>query len=134
MQRDATHSNSLVQPEPIYFELDDVPQNNMTNKTGQNHQIEENTTQDVNISQDLVSIPTLRRSNRPHVPNRKYLNYLLLIDGGEPKCYDEACQMEDNRKWELTMKNEMKSLILNQTWKLVELPMGKKVFHNKWVY
>ena len=76
----------------------------------------------------------MRRSNKPHVPNRKYLNYLLLIDGGEPKCYDEACQMEDNRKWELTMKNEMKSLILNQTWKLVELPMGKKVFHNKWVY
>ena len=106
----------------------------MTNKTGQNHQIEENTTQDVNISQDLVSIPTLRRSNRPHVPNRKYLNYLLLIDGGEPKCYDEAYHMEDNSKWELTMKDKMKSLILNQTWKLVELLVGKKVLHNKWVY
>ena len=41
--------------------------------------------------------------------------------------------MEDNSKWELTMY-EMKSLILNQTWKLIELPVGKKVVHNKWVY
>ena len=42
--------------------------------------------------------------------------------------------MEDNSKWELTMKDEMKSLILNQTWKLIKLPVGKKVVHNKWVY
>ena len=32
------------------------------------------------------------------------------------------------------MKDEMDSLLSNQTWDLVELPKGKKVFHNKWVY
>ena len=31
------------------------------------------------------------KSNKPHVPNMKYLNYLLLIDGSELKCYDKAC-------------------------------------------
>jgi len=68
------------------------------------------------------------------MPKKKYLNYILLTDQGEPKNYKEACQTIDSNKWELPMKNEMKSLITNQTWKLVELPMGKKTLHNKWVY
>ena len=53
----------------------------MIDKTYQNHQIEENTTQDVDILHDLVLIPTLRRVDRPHVPNEKYLNYFLLTYG-----------------------------------------------------
>lgn len=32
------------------------------------------------------------------------------------------------------MKDDMKSLISNQTWELDELPMEKKALHNKWVY
>lgn len=61
----------------------------MANKTSQNHHIEDNTAQDVDKPHDIVSIPTMR-SSILHVPNRKYLNYLLLIDG-EPKCYDDTC-------------------------------------------
>ena len=62
------------------------------------------------------------------------MNYPLLTDGGEPKFYDEACQTEDASKWELAMKEEMKSLISNQTWELAKLHVGKKALHNKWVY
>ncbi|CAM8895692.1 unnamed protein product [Rhodiola kirilowii] len=32
------------------------------------------------------------------------------------------------------MDDEMKSLLANETWELVELPRGKKALHNKWVY
>ena len=32
------------------------------------------------------------------------------------------------------MKDEMDSLLRNQTWELTELPVGKKALHNKWVY
>ena len=32
------------------------------------------------------------------------------------------------------MKDEMDSLMSNQTWELAELPPGKKTLHNKWVY
>ena len=32
------------------------------------------------------------------------------------------------------MKDEMDSLLRNQTWELTKLPVGKKALHNKWVY
>ena len=32
------------------------------------------------------------------------------------------------------MKDEIGSLLGNQTWELTELPVGKKALHNKWVY
>ena len=32
------------------------------------------------------------------------------------------------------MRDEMDSLISNRTWKLAELPKGKKALQNKWVY
>ncbi|KAK0605685.1 hypothetical protein LWI29_029597 [Acer saccharum] len=83
-------------------------------------------------SPQAQSIP--RRSTRPHVPNKRYLHYLLLTDAGEPECYDEACQGEDASKWELVMKDEMKSLVSNQTWELAKLPEGKKALQNKWVF
>ena len=57
-----------------------------------------------------------------------------MTDGGEPECYDEALQDENSSKWKLAMKDEIDSLLGNQTWELTELPVGKKVLHNKWVY
>ena len=62
------------------------------------------------------------------------MNYLLLTDGGEPEFYDEEGYTEDPGKWELSMKDEMKSLISNQTWELAKLPIRKKALHKKWVY
>ncbi|KAE8686500.1 cytochrome P450 71A9-like [Hibiscus syriacus] len=38
------------------------------------------------------------------------------------------------RQWEFSMKDEMDSLMSNQTWELAELPPGKKALHNKWIY
>ena len=57
-----------------------------------------------------------------------------MTDGSEPECYDEALQDENSSKWKLVMKDEMDSLLGNQTWELIELPEGKNALHNKWVY
>ena len=82
-------------------------------------------------------VAEVRRSSRTIKPPQRYLptlNYLLLTDGGEPKCYEEALQDENSSKWELAMKDEMNILLGNPTWELAELPVGKKALHNKWVY
>ena len=79
-------------------------------------------------------VAEVRRSSRNIRPPHRYLptlNYLLLTDGGEPECYDETLQDENSSKWELAMKDEMDSLLGNQTWELTELPAGKKALHNK---
>ena len=63
-------------------------------------------------------VAEVRRSSRNIRPSHRYsptLNYLLLIDGGEPECYDETLQDENSSKWELVMKDEMDSLLGNQT-------------------
>lgn len=55
-------------------------------------------------------------SSRSHKFDKKFLNYILVISEGESENYEEACQTSDASKWELAMKNEMKSLVSNQTW------------------
>jgi hypothetical protein len=57
-----------------------------------------------------------------------------LTDSGEPECYEEAMQVDTKKKWEQGMKEEMDSLENNQTWDLVQLPMGKRALQNKWFY
>ncbi|RVW87710.1 Retrovirus-related Pol polyprotein from transposon TNT 1-94 [Vitis vinifera] len=87
------------------------------------------------VNLDELTEIEVRRSSRNIRPPQRYspvLNYLLLTDGGEPECYDEALQDENSSKWELAMKDEMDSLLGNQTWELTELPVGKKALHNKW--
>ncbi|RVW76161.1 Retrovirus-related Pol polyprotein from transposon TNT 1-94 [Vitis vinifera] len=75
--------------------------------------------ENVNSLVDLSTpVAEVRRSFRNMRSPQRYspgLNYLLLIDGGEPECYDEALQDENPSKWELAMKDEMDSLLGNQT-------------------
>ena len=49
-----------------------------------------------------------------------------MTDSGEPKCFEEAMQVETRKKWEQGMDEEMDSLVRNQTWDLVKLPTEKK--------
>ncbi|RVW71079.1 Retrovirus-related Pol polyprotein from transposon TNT 1-94 [Vitis vinifera] len=71
-------------------------------------------------------------SNVTEIDQKK--SEFVNLDELTEKCYDEALQDENSSKWELAMKDEMNSLLGNQTWELTELPVGKKALHNKWVY
>ena len=57
-----------------------------------------------------------------------------MTDEGEPECYNEAIADEHREKWLNVMQDEMDSLHENYTSHLVELPKGKRVLMNKWVY
>jgi hypothetical protein len=107
-----------------------------SNNTMQNSGQEEKENADPQVEQCTPAI-TVRRSSRNIRPPQRFspsLFYILLTDGGEPESYDEALQIEDSIKWELAMKDEMNSLMTNQTWELTVLPQKKKALHNKWVY
>ena len=94
----------------------------------------ENVNSQVDQSTPITEVHRSSRNVRPPQHYSPTLNYLLLTNGGESECYDEALQDENSSKWELTMKDEMNSLLGNQTWELTELLVGKKTLHNKWVY
>ena len=44
---------------------------------------------------------------------------------GKPKNYPEAISSDDSTKWIVVMQEEVGSLLKNETWELVKLPVGK---------
>ena len=81
--------------------------------------------------------PVLRRSTRVSKAPDRYvpsLDYVMLTDCEEPSCYDEAMLRDGKLKWERAMQSEMDLLHHNSTWKLVNLPTGKRALPCKWVY
>ena len=90
-----------------------------------------------------VEMPTqeervvLRRSTHVSHPPEKFvsgLDYVMLMDCGEPSFYKDAMSRDDKLKCERAMGSEMDSIEKNQTWELVQLPKGKNALLCKWVY
>jgi len=60
---------------------------------------------------------------------------IISVNGHvEPKSYNEAISGMDVEVWKTSMKAEYDSLLKNETWDLVPLPMGRKALEGKWVY
>ncbi|KAA0062338.1 putative retrotransposon [Cucumis melo var. makuwa] len=88
------------------------------------------------MSRNSHSDLSLRRFVKDRRPSTKYSpnEYLLLTERREPESYEEAIGGEHKREWNDVMKNEMKSLHANRTFKLVKLAKGKTALKNKWIY
>jgi hypothetical protein len=52
----------------------------------------------------------------------------------EPQNIAKALTCENSKEWECTMQEEYDSLMANNTWTLVPLPVGKKPISCKWVF
>ncbi|GAA0152937.1 hypothetical protein LIER_37592 [Lithospermum erythrorhizon] len=78
---------------------------------------------------------TIRTSTRVRVPSSRYPphEYVLLTDGEEPTCFQEAMEMEDKQEWMCVMEDEMSSLETNKTFILVDKIHGQKILKNQWV-
>ncbi|KAJ8899013.1 hypothetical protein K2173_008836 [Erythroxylum novogranatense] len=59
---------------------------------------------------------------------------LPVIEDDIPSTYKEAVRSSESVEWKKSMDEEMNSLHKNKTWKLVQLPKGKKEIGCKWVY
>ena len=87
-----------------------------------------------------ITIPDMRDSS-PDPLSGMFAAFALLADHAnkpdafEPTTYEEAMSNSLNRmNWELSMKEEMKSLEDNNTWCLVQAPPGAHVLRGRWVY
>ena len=78
----------------------------------------------------------VRRSTRECCLSTRYpiANYIMITEEGEPKSFQEVQFHKDKQSWLKAMHEEMNSLNKNKTYDLVELPKGKKVLKNKWVF
>ena len=83
----------------------------------------------------------LRRSTRQKRPavSNDYVVYSLeheseLSIDKDPVSFQQAMECNDSEKWFNAMKEEMKSMDVNQVWELVELPEGSKRVGCKWVF
>jgi hypothetical protein len=123
---------------PEFINLDGIPKGPATHRM--NSDAEEGLEVDDTANQQIeqgTPVLAVRRSLINIRPPQRYspsLSHILLTNGDEPETFVEALQVEDTIKWELAMKDEMYSLLSNQTWALTELPVGKKILYNKWVY
>ena len=95
--------------------------------------------------QDILVIAdvgvTLRRSQRTkrstiHDDYEVYLqeHVFYLSDDSDPVTYEEAIRSLHSNFWLDAMEDEMKSMVSNGVWDLVELPDGSKPIGCKWVF
>lgn len=58
---------------------------------------------------------------------------MRLLDD-DPQDHTEALNSENSELWKQAMETEYKSLIENNTWSVIDLPVGKKVIPCKWIF
>ena len=58
----------------------------------------------------------------------------LAIGINDPKSYRDAMKGPDSSLWKIAADVEMKSILQNETWELVDLPPGKNAIGCKWVF
>ena len=80
--------------------------------------------------------PQVRKSTRKRCPSTRYpiSEYTMITKEREPKSFQEIQSHKDKQSWLKAMHEEMNSLNNNKTYDLVELPKGKKVLKNKWMF
>ena len=62
------------------------------------------------------------------------LDHSFVITGDEPKTYKEAMASPDAHEWEAAMRRELESIASLDSFKLTELPQGRKSIGTKWVF
>ena len=72
-------------------------------------------------------------SKRARIEKNFGPDYYVFNIEENPQNLKEALTSSDAIFWKETVNDEMKSLISNRTWKLVDLPLGCKTIGCKWV-
>src|SRR5882762_9534023 len=60
--------------------------------------------------------------------------YINMFDENQPQSYKEAMASDNSDKWQVAIKDEYDGLIEMGTWKLVDLPKGRKPVKCCWTF
>ena len=95
---------------------------------------EEVSTQEPQQQQESIAVNRARREI--HKPARfvDMVAYALPVVDDVPSTFSEAVRSTENDRWKDAMEEEMQSLQKNKTWKLTQLPKGKKAVECKWIF
>lgn len=77
---------------------------------------------------------TLRRSQRVQEKRAREQQEQANAPVHEPRSVIEAFSGENAIHWKKAAQSEFESLVKNKTWDLTELPKGRSVIGNKWVF
>jgi hypothetical protein len=70
----------------------------------------------------------------PHQPAGTVVALLSARDCVEPASYRAALSGDQSAEWQVAMQHEYDSLMSSGTWELVDLPEGRAVVNNMWIY
>lgn len=85
----------------------------------------------VTNSSDAERSPIKTRAKSKHFSTTNLINFAFFIDPGN---VSDALNCHESKEWKNAMTEEYKSLEINKTWTLVDLPQGKKTIKAKWVF
>ncbi|CAH9062481.1 unnamed protein product [Cuscuta epithymum] len=128
-------SNEVPEEDKVHEDNSEAEEDEETEESARQGETQ-STPSDTDDGSSSQMVPTVRRSERGHIPSTRYTSseYLLLTEDGEPESFQEAVSHKDKEKWLIAMQDELESLQKNQTYEIVELPKGKKALRNKWVF
>jgi len=88
--------------------------------------------------QEMILKRSRRERKRPdrYGEAATYSNYIYVnfVSADTPTSYEKAINSEDSLDWKQAMDKEMRCLIKNKSWKLVDRPKDRKVLDVKWVF
>ena len=84
---------------------------------------------------ELIAVRRQRREIKMPACFTDIVAYALPVcDDSIPSTYPDAIRSTESGNWASAMEEEMQSLKKNKTWKLTQLPEGRKAIGCKWVF
>ena len=91
--------------------------------------------------EDATEVITLRRSERQSVKEKYIEDYVMLAEeegetlllylNNEPRTFQEASELKE---WIMACEDELRSIIKNEVWSLVDLPNAVKSIGLRWIF
>lgn len=133
------HANTILESVDVVFYEDIYPYKQDRSFTRKNRPSDYHSKENddvVNSTSSSVSANEAEpgRSKRTKIPKDYGPDFLTFMTETEPQTYKEAISSPEAPLWKEAINNEVESILQNNTWKLVNLPLGNKPIEYKWIF